>query len=550
MKTSLRFILAGALLGLPSSATAAETPVSEQILETLRKTDAVLPPLPPVAPVHTLSNAEAVVPPQCYTRTETLNNPCYVCHQDAIDGRENVMNDADLQEAYSFSDVGMTNHWKNLFEDRSARIAAIGDQEIIDWIRGDNYSELPSRLREAGFKGWIPDLGNLHLGAGAFDEEGFAKDGSQWVAFNYKPFPSTFWPTNGSTDDVMIRLPESYRTCKEGKPSADIYKANLAVLEANIKGVDRIGCLPVDEKAIGQDLDGDGTMSTARKIVKADGWFGAAEGLPIERHLYPEGTEFLHTVRYVGVSEDGDIGPSARMKEVRYSKKAKAYSKPMYARKYELEAMEKEAGNLPAYYDLGHHGLDNGNGWALHGFIEDRKGRLRAMTYEENFSCMGCHNSVGSTIDKTFSFPRKMDGPAGWGYIDLKGMPDAPNKGETVGEIATYLARAGGGSEFRNNEEMSRKWYRPNGTLDHEKLKDAKDVHDLITPSRERALALNKAYKTIVEDQDFIHGKDAVLSPPKNVYDKIDNENSPTLPPERIFKWNILLEWPESPRSR
>ena len=82
-------------------------------------------------------------------------------------------------------------------------------------------------------------------------------------------------------------------------------------------------------------------------------------------------------------------------------------------------------GTLPRHH-LGHHGLDNGNGWALHGFIEDRKGRLRAMTYEENFSCMGCHNSVGSTIDKTFSFPRKMDGGKGWGYIDLKGMPDAP----------------------------------------------------------------------------------------------------------------------------
>jgi hypothetical protein len=543
MKTFLRFVLAGALLGLPASARADGIPISEQILETLRKTDAVLPPLPQVAPVHTLSNAEAVVPPQCYTRTETLHNPCYVCHQDAIDGRENVMNDADLQEAYSFSDVGMTNHWKNLFEDRSARIAGIKDQEIIDWIRGDNYSELPSRLREAGFKGWIPDLKNLHLGPAAFDEQGFAKDGSQWVAFNYKPFPSTFWPTNGSTDDVMIRLPESYRTDKEGQPSPDIYKANLAILEANVKGLDRIGCLPVDETVVGKDLDGDGTMGIAREIAKADGWVGAAKDLPIERHLYPEGTEFLHTVRYVGVSEDGDIGPSARMKEVRYSKKAKAYSKPMYARKYELEAMEKEAGNLPAYYDLGHYGLDNGNGWALHGFIEDRKGRLRAMTYEENFSCMGCHNSVGSTIDKTFSFPRKMDGPAGWGYIDLKGMPDAPNKGETVGEIATYLARAGGGSEFRNNDEMSRKWYRENGTLDHEKLKEAKDVYDLITPSPERALALNKAYKTIVEDQDFIHGKDAVLSPPQNVYDKIDNENSPTLPPERIFKWNILLEW-------
>jgi hypothetical protein len=528
-----------------ATAKAEESPLYQQILDTLKNSGNVLPQLPDAAPVHTLYNAEGVVPPMCYTRTEIRNNPCYVCHQDAINGRENVMNDADLQEAYSFSDVGMTNQWKNLFEDRSDRVKAISDREILDYIAGDNYSELPSRLREAGFKGWIPDLKNLHLGKDAFDGQGFAKDGSQWVAFNYKPFPSTFWPTNGSTDDVMIRLPDSFRTDKQGKPSLEIYKANLAILEANIKGVDRIGALPIDEAAVGKDLDGDGALGRAVEIRKTDAWVGAAEGTHVEAHLYPEGTEFLHTVRYVGIAENGHIGPSTRMKEVRYSRKAKAYSKPMYARKYELEAMEKERGNLPAYYDLGHHGLDNGNGWALHGFIEDRKGKLRAMTYEENFSCMGCHNSVGSTIDKTFSFPRKMDGGKGWGYIDLKGMPDAPNKGETVGEIATYLARAGGGSEFRNNDEMTGKWFRPDGSVDHLKLQSAKDVYDLITPSKERALSLNKAYRTIVEDQDFIFGKDPVLSPPVNVYEKIDNENTPTLPPERIFKWNIVLDWPE-----
>ena len=532
------------ILGL-AAASAEEAPLYRQILDSLKTADSVLPQVPDAAPVHTLYNAEGVVPPMCYTRTEIRNNPCYVCHQDSIDGRENMMNDADLQEAYSFSDVGMTNQWKNLFEDRRERVEAISDRAILDYIAGDNYSELPSRLREAGFKGWIPDLKNLHLGKDAFDGQGFAKDGSQWVAFNYKPFPSTFWPTNGSTDDVMIRLPQIYRSDKDGKPSLEIYKANLAILEANIKGVDRTGSLPVDETAVGKDLDGDGALGRAVEIRKVDAWVGAAEGVHLEAHLYPEGTEFLHTVRYVGIAEDGHIGPSTRMKEVRYSKKAKAYSKPMYARKYELEAMEKERGNLPAYYDLGHNGLDNGNGWALHGFIEDRKGRLRAMTYEENFSCMGCHNSVGSTIDKTFSFPRKMDGGKGWGYIDLKGMPDAPNKGESVGEIATYLSRAGGGSEFRNNDEMSQKWFRPDGALDHVKLKSAKDVYDLITPSKERALALNKAYRTIVEDQDFIFGKDPVLSPPVNVYDKIDNGNTPTLPPERIFKWNIILDWPE-----
>ena len=530
--------------GEPTAPPAAATPIHQQILDSLRTGESVLPMVPAVHPVATLSNGEAVVPPQCYTRTEIRHNPCYVCHQDPIEGRENVMGDADLQEAYSFSEMGMTNHWQNLFEDRSARVAAISDDEILRYISEDNYSELPSRLRERDFKGWIPDLKNLQLGAAAFDEQGFAKDGSDWVAFNYKPFPSTFWPTNGSTDDVMIRLHERFRTDKDGKPSADIYKANLAILEASIKGVKEIGSLPVDEARIGKDLDGNGTLEVTTRITRVGSWIGAAESEPIDTHLYPQGTEFLHTVRYIGVSKDGKIGSSARMKEVRYSKKAKAFSKPMYARRYDMEAMEKEAGNLPAYHELGQYGIDNGNGWAIQGFIEDKKGHLRAYTYEENFSCMGCHNTIGSTIDKTFSFPRKVDGTKGWGYIDLKGMPDAPNKGETLGEIVTYLSRAGGGSEFRNNDEMSKKWFKEDGALDPDKLGKAKDVYDLITPSPERALALNKAYRTIVEDQDFIFGKDAVLSPPKNVYDKIDNETSPTLPADKIFKWNILLDWP------
>lgn len=523
---------------------AESVPVYQQILDSLRQSDSVLPVVPEVHPVVTLSNGEAVVPPQCYTRTEIRHNPCYVCHQDPIDARENVMADADLQEAYSFSEMGMTNHWKNLFEDRSARVSAISDDEILSYIGEDNYSELPSRLREKDFKGWIPDLQNLHLGKDAFDAQGFAKDGSDWVAFNYKPFPSTFWPTNGSTDDVMIRLDPHFRSDKDGNKSADIYKANLAILEANIKGVKEIGSLPVDENRTGKDLDGNGTLGVITRITQTGAWVGAAEPEPLDTHLYPQGTEFLHTVRYVGIGKDGGIGSSPRMKEVRYSRKAKSFSKSMYARRYDMEAMEKEAGNLPAYHELGQLGIDNGNGWALQGFIEDKKGRLRAYTYEENFSCMGCHNTIGSTIDKTFSFPRKLDGSKGWGYLDLKGMPDAPNKGETLGEIVTYLARAGGGSEFRNNEEMSARWLKDDGTPDPDKLAKAKDVYDLITPSRERALALNKAYRTIVEDQDFIYGKDPVLTPPENVYDKIDNENSPTLPADKIYKWNILLDWP------
>ena len=543
----LRCALVLPIIILQPDSAAESKPVYQELIEYLSTSDDVLPMVPDTHPVNTLYNAEAVVPPQCYTRTEAKANPCYVCHQDQIPERENKMNDRDLQAAYSFSDVGMTNHWKNLFEDKQSRIAAISDEEIQSYVNQDNYSELADRLKQKGFKGYIPDLQNLQLGAGAFDDEGFAKDGSHWVAFNYKPFPSTFWPTNGATDDVMIRLAAPFRTGKDGQYSRDVYKANLAILEAAIKGVTSISSLPVDERLTGRDLDGDGQMMISHTVNAQTAWAGAAEGTFFDTHLYPAGTEFLHTVRYLGVDKDGRIGVSTRMKEVRYMWKVQPYGKSMYARKYQLEANEKEAGNLPGYTSIQQHGLDNGNGWAIQGFIEDRKGRLRFLTHEENFSCMGCHNSVGSSIDKTFSFPRKLDGAKGWGYIDLQGMADAPNKGETVGEIELYLTRAEGGSEFRNNEEMAARWFNPDGTIAKEKIAAAKDVYDLITPSPARAMSLNKAYRTIVEDQDYIFGKDAVLTPPSNVYDKIDNLTAPTLPADRTYDYNILLDWAARP---
>lgn len=122
-------------------------------------------------------------------------------------------------------------------------------------------------------------------------------------------------------------------------------------------------------------------------------------------------------------------------------------------------------------------------------------------------------------------------------------MPDAPSKGETVGEIELYLTRAEGGSEFRNNDEMAARWLKPDGTVDPAKIAGARDVYDLITPSPERAMALNKAYRTIVEDQDYVFGKDAVIVPPANVYDKIDNKTAPTLPEERTYGYDIVLDW-------
>ena len=483
------------------------------------------------------------MPPQCYTKTEGRHNPCYVCHQNAKAGRENVMNDGDLQLAYSFSEVGETNHWRNLFEDRRRRMKAISDAEIIEWTNQDNYSALPAHLEEAGFSGWIPDLRGLQQGAPAFDAAGFAKDGSHWVAFNYKPMPSTFWPTNGAADDVMIRLPAIYRETADGHYERDIYQANLAILETNIKGLEMISTPPLDERAVGADLDRDGRLATAKAIQAPFAWAGAASGYFMEAHLYPQGTEFLHTLRYLSVDETQYLGPSTRMKEVRYLRKWRAYDRATLARHYEEERFAKEAGRLPSFGLIGDHGIDNGMGWSVQSFIEGAEGQLRAATYEENLFCMGCHSSVGTTIDKTFSFPRKVDGAEGWGYIDLRGMPDAPSFGEARGEILTYLERAGGGGEFRNNPEMAERWFTVEGVVDAGRMAGA-DVHELTTPSRRRALELNKAYRTIVEDQDYLYGRDALTEVPENVYRRIDNETAPVLDPSFFHVWDIRLDWP------
>jgi len=523
----------------------------EQVLEVLREQREVisrpLPDLPRNLPVF---NPEAVIPPQCYTKTEGQFNPCYVCHQNPIPERENKMADGDLQLEYSFSDVGMTNHWRNLFEDRSERVATISDEEIDRWVATDNYSKLASRLQAAGFRGWIPDLGNLHLGADAFDAEGFAKDGSHWVAFNYKPLPSTFWPTNGSTDDVMIRLPEPFRSDPDGNYSRDIYKANLAIVEARVKGFEAISALPISESKVGVDLDGDGVLRVATRVSATADYVGQAAGQFIDSYMYPQGTEFLHTVRYVGITPSGEIGVSTRMKEVRYMKKWRAQLKEVYGRTYQLEAYAKEAGQLPNYTIIGDWGLDNGFGWSLSSFIEARDGELRTATYEENLFCMGCHATVGASIDKTFSFPRKVDGAAGWGYIDLRAMTDAPNIGEMRGEILTYLERVGGGGEFRSNPEMYERWFTQDGGVDYAAIENANTVYELITPSPARARMLNKAYRVIVDDQDYIYGRDPTVTPPANVYHHIDNATAPTLPMDLFTPWDIRLQWHNVPQQK
>jgi len=492
-------------------------------------------------------NPEAPVPPQCYTRIEGRYNPCYVCHQNNADPtRPNFMQDGSLQAAYEFSEAALTNHHRNLFVDRSKAVAAVSDAEILDYVGQDNYSALAPALKRQGFKGWIPDLDGYEDGAAAFDEEGLARDGSGWVAFNYKPQPSTFWPTNGSTDDVLIRLPQPFRTRADGAASRDVYMANLGLLEIAFQNLDTVSVPTIDETAVGTDLDGDGRLAETDRIVRRETFVGAAANLPLTRMLYPQGTEFLHSVRYVGVTPDGAITVPRRMKELRYMVKTRFLTIPAIRSRYGNEHQEKMDENLPRYVDLGGRGMDSGFGWTLLAFIEDAGGALRPQTDEEQFFCRGCHATAGANIDQTWAFPRKLRGADGWGYIDYRGMADAPTKGERDGEILTYMRRAGGGDEFRSNTEMLERWFDENGQVRADLVR-GKSVYELITPSPERALALNKAYREIVREQTFIFGRDATVSPPRNVHAEIDEATAPTLPKDKRFTHDIRLDWEASP---
>ncbi len=494
-------------------------------------------------------NLEAAVPPQCYTKTAGTSNPCWTCH--TVPRDPNFQADWRLQEEYSFSDFALKNRWENLFRDRSAAIARITDGEAIGYLRTDNYAPLRAALaRYPDFPGYGTDL-DLHRG---FDEEGFARDGSGWRALRYKPFPGTFWPTNGSTDDVMIRLPVEFRS-RNGIESREIYKVNLAILEAAIacdpaKPADALDhpVEPVDERLAHLDLDGDGSVSRFASRVRRlpPRYAGDAREVPVHRYLYPQGTEFLHTVRYV--DPDSPSLLSVRLKEMRYSRKTQWLDTWGLLRAQEKEADDKDEGRVPIYSGEPMVGLRTDYGWQLQGFIEDEHGLLRLQTEEEHRFCMGCHGALGVTVDGTFTLPRKVPGADGWRHQDLRGIPDVPQAGHAEPEILTYFRRVQGGDELRANREILTRFF-PGGRLDEAAVRRAapggdRDIAYLLTPSRERALLLAKAYMVVVREQSFELGRDAMPVPPANVHREIENGSTELGQAGKIFRdGRLWLDW-------
>jgi len=521
--------------------------------------------------VFAQNNQAAYITSQCYTKTEDneggVHNPCFTCH---INSNEpNYINDPDLQEVYDMSEYSKTNRFTNLFKDRTDAVLTINDNDILSYVREDNYKEANGTIKLTQKLNHIPSVWDINENGKwdgykpdcyyNFDSEGFDKDPqgefTGWRAFGYYPFLGTFWPTNGSTDDVLIRLAEVFWQDENGSFDLAIYKLNLAIVESLIKQKD-IVIDTADETIYGVDLDQNGALSTANTIkykwvqptfdvstMKISNfsmsYVGKAKSLLITNEyliapgLYPKNTEFLHTVRYIDIDEtNATIKMASRMKELRYGKKVKwnTYAQLQNAALSEIKEKDDFPDRLRTITGNTEFGLQTGLGWIYQGFIEDATGELRPQNYEETLYCIGCHSGIGAIADSTFVFQRKFDDThfkGGWYHWTqnpngLKNISE-PKTRDGRDEYTLYLEKNHAGDEFRDNTEVMEKFFESNGSLKTSKITTMhNDISHLLLPSRERALQLNKAYKVIVNEQSYIYGRDAHIRPVGNVHREVE----------------------------
>ena len=507
-----------------------------------------------------IKNSRALyITSMCYTKVKdkTSNktfNPCYSCH---TKGKEpNYINDSDLQLEYNFPQEILKNPYSNFLKDRSKEISKISDKSILNYVKESNYfnNDGSIALKKALPKDWMGYVPDCYYN---FDSEGFDRDKNGkytgWRAFGYYPFLGTFWPTNGSTDDVLIRLPKAFRVDSKGKFNKEIYKLNLSIVESVVKQKNIALEKSIDEKKYGVDLNQNGKLDFAKKIVFNDkehfkkmSYVGLTKEalqngkVHLAGGLFPQGVEFLHSVRYLDWSQkQKSVVMAARMKELRYAKKLgwANYSELERAANSEFFEAEVDGQNQTEseiWQGNFEEGLKTGTGWVFQGFIESKNGKLRPQTHEETINCMGCHAGIGATTDNIFSFARKFEGinpknaNYGWRHWSQRGIKGVAEpkanylKYGTVDEYSFYLQNNHSGNEFRDNQEVKEKFFNKDGTVKKEMLnKLHKDISILLLASKKRALQLDKAYKTIVQEQSFIYGRGANSTAVKNIYKEV-----------------------------
>ena len=391
-------------------------------------------------------NPYANIPAQCYIETSHgTQNACLFCHSNAAAtmklgnslfqaGASKIVGNLQLEYAFvpinEFVKSPNVNPWENTIHpeklNEAFRLLDINESlwDMKKYLKEDNWQNAYSKKQ--GQK----NVSNSHIEDDAFrlfpalspsslpaDSDGFVRTqrkdemlfedalgyNTGWRSINFMPY-GIFTPHTGSVSGVYIRMAEIFMKNEEGLYDLKTYRRNLELLEHAIQ--DRV---KEDEKY----------------------YVGAANKVNVDRGLFPLGTEFAHPLHYVDVEADGNSSENKfpglranRVKEIRYMYKHKMYFPG------EVVAKEEDA---PLYYNKEETWIDNGAGWYLSGFIEDKEGELRAQTPEELLQCLGCHSSTygfepphftsgtGNTIDTVWSFSRKFADDLGWGEMDYLG---------------------------------------------------------------------------------------------------------------------------------
>ncbi len=399
------------------------------------------------APYKPSYNDEPEIPAQCWIETSYgTQNACKYCHTDYLAeiGHGNNFPIADDQITYSFPSPNLNRIlWQNIIypQNIAERLKTEGIDipsiDDVDYIRNDNWLATFSKARENQSDDWIigknskdqfalfPALNPQHLFPfnaenptsngkhGYVDNEGFVRNETEqftgWRAVNFFPY-AIFTPLTGSVSGIYVRLPKDFMT-QNSNIDIEIYKQNLDLLEQNIKN----------------------------QALNLTHFVGDASKIEIKKGFYPVGTEFAHPLHYVDLLADGEMGSSVdgalannevtyefpgtrskRVKEIRYMYKWKEVDLEDIGEDEEEgdeEKDEKDEEEIEYGEYIGREGqgwIDNGAGWILAAYIENRHGELRPQTTEELAQCLGCHSKVGNTIDAIWSFQRKLPGLEGW----------------------------------------------------------------------------------------------------------------------------------------